>query len=107
MSSQQTGPRGISAQDWNQLKEWNSQTPKSTDACIHEVIRKRALSQPNSIAVCAWDGTFTYHELEDVTSRLASFLKEKGVKPNTSVPFCMEKSKWAIAGPSYFLTPKL
>ena len=76
-----------------QVHEWNdtvSITP--VVQCIHHVIAKRATDCPSAEAVCAWDGTLTYTDLEAVASRLAAKLMRLGVGPEVLVPLCFEKS---------------
>lgn len=60
------------------------------------VISQTANRQPSAQAICSWDGNLTYHELETVSSRLASHLLSLGIGPGLFVPVCMEKSLWAI-----------
>ncbi|KAG8408240.1 putative NRPS-like protein biosynthetic cluster [Metarhizium acridum] len=50
--------------------------------------------QPDAPAGCAWDGDWTYAELDEVSTRLADYLIDKGVKPDVIVPLCFEKSRW-------------
>ena len=87
---------GISKQDWEQLQRWNISCPESTDSCIHDLIHQRARIQPDAIAICSWDGRLTYRELDEITSRVALWLKQEGVGPDTRIPICYEKSKWAL-----------
>lgn len=68
--------------------------PKPWDVCVHDVIRERCQETPESPAVVAWDGGFTYNELDELSDRLASALMQLGATPETFVPICMEKSRW-------------
>ncbi|BCS21596.1 nonribosomal peptide synthetase ftmA [Aspergillus puulaauensis] len=74
---------------------FNAQVPEFWETCVHEVIQQRCKEAPESSAVAAWDGSFTYGELDDLSNRLASSLILLGVKAETFVPICMEKSRWA------------
>ncbi|KAB2569600.1 Nonribosomal peptide synthetase vlmS [Lasiodiplodia theobromae] len=92
------GPQGL-----QQILHWDEeirqqQTPPTpdNDVCIHDRISQLAASQPERPAVCAWDGEFTYAQLESYTSALADHLVSLGVRPETLVPFCMEKSAWVV-----------
>lgn len=49
------------------------------------------MEAPNSLAVDAWDGSFTYAELNDLSHRLATHLIADGVDPNVFVPVYSEK----------------
>lgn len=64
--------------------------------CIHQAITRRARQSPNCEAICAWDAKWTYEELDHLSSRLASRLISLGIGPESLVPFCFEKSAWAI-----------
>lgn len=72
---------------------WNAVVPKSTDACIHDLISQRAREQPLAPAINAWDGDLTYGELEDLSTTLAHYLSSRGVA-GTVVPLLFEKSKF-------------
>ncbi|OOQ91422.1 Nonribosomal peptide synthetase 13 [Penicillium brasilianum] len=62
--------------------------------CVHQVIREHCLKSPDSPAVHAWDGSFTYAELNRLSDGIASILNILGVKRETIVPICMQKSRW-------------
>ncbi|TVY44055.1 Nonribosomal peptide synthetase [Lachnellula occidentalis] len=86
----------FSAEDKELVREWNSAEPELVDACIHEEFEEMAFSQPQSVAISAWDGQFTYAELKNLSTRLAYHLVGQGVGPEVFVPICMDKSKWAV-----------
>jgi amino acid adenylation domain-containing protein len=79
-----------------QLSKWNQTASEAINACAHDLIRERALSQPRLPAVCSWDGDLTYVELDALASRLACYLVSQGIGPEVYVPLCFEKSIWAI-----------
>jgi len=64
--------------------------------CIHKAIERRSRRSPKSEAVAAWDAKWTYEELEDLSSQLASRLTSLDIGPESLVPFCFDKSAWAI-----------
>jgi amino acid adenylation domain-containing protein/non-ribosomal peptide synthase protein (TIGR01720 family) len=70
--------------------------PNTVDACVHSLFRATALSKRNDPAVCSWDASFTYLELDRLTDRLAHRLVDAGVRTGSLVPVCFEKSAWAI-----------
>ncbi|EFQ99085.1 hypothetical protein MGYG_02098 [Nannizzia gypsea CBS 118893] len=81
------------AQLWN----FNSGVPKEPwMECFHSVVERHALERPLSQAIDAWDGRFTYAELNKLSMRLAEYLQTHGVGPGTIVPICFERSAWAI-----------
>lgn len=75
-----------------QILKWNSSALQRDDRCVHEVVKDQAFRTPNAEAVCSWDGTFTYHELDEVSSRLAQHLVDIGIGLETRVPLCFDKS---------------
>ncbi len=89
----------VSTYDKTKLWAWNSaQLPETVEACVHSLFRQQAREQPDSPAVDAWDGRFTYAELDAVSDRIAAWLiYEEYVGPESIVPLCFEKSCWAIA----------
>ncbi|KAG0157831.1 hypothetical protein PDIDSM_1845 [Penicillium digitatum] len=69
-------------QDIHQIWSWNATVPEA------------ALQQPDALAVDAWDGKWTYGELEDTSTKLALRLLDLGVGSGTNVAICFEKSKY-------------
>ncbi|KAJ5742200.1 hypothetical protein N7533_011609 [Penicillium manginii] len=87
----------ISEDDLAQIRAWNSEVPLNrVESCVHHLFQQRALEQPNALAICAWDGEFTYRQLEELSSLLALQLVGKGVMAETKVPLCFDKSSYAI-----------
>ncbi|KAJ6007645.1 hypothetical protein N7540_011621 [Penicillium herquei] len=85
----------ISEDDMQQLEHWNGQLPPKIDCCLHELILEHCKKQPDQLAVCAWDGNFTYKEIGDLSQKLATHLvHSQSVRPETFVPVYFEKSKW-------------
>jgi amino acid adenylation domain-containing protein len=85
---------GVSRADLGQLAQWNRTLPARVDRCVHALVEERCRAQPDAPAVCAWDGDFTYGELDALSSTLAAHLAERGVGPEVFVPLCFEKSRW-------------
>ncbi|KAJ3499460.1 hypothetical protein NLG97_g303 [Lecanicillium saksenae] len=90
-----TQPRSLSDEDLHDIWSWNAAVPEASEICVHELIAETAKSQPESPAICAWDGDFTYRELDSFANRLAHYLRHLGVTTKAIVPHCIEKSKWA------------
>lgn len=90
--------------DWQRIQKWNSHTPKLYDRCIHEAIHDQAVSGPDREAVCAWDGTLTYGELDHLASKLACHLRMQGVGPEIRVALLFDKS--VSVEPNYAYNPK-
>jgi len=87
----------LSQSNLDQVCMWNdeatlTQHVQPLDQCVHDVIADRVAENPDGEAVCAWDGSFTYHELGHVTDTLAAHLVNLGVGPEVLVPLCFDKS---------------
>ncbi|KAJ5933312.1 hypothetical protein N7454_005641 [Penicillium verhagenii] len=85
---------GTDAEDLEQLRVWNSQPPSPTPLRIVDLIMQHGLTRPEATAIDAWDGKFSYAELAELSTTFAITLAELGVRPDTFVPLCIEKSKW-------------
>ncbi|KAH8665645.1 hypothetical protein BGZ61DRAFT_401297, partial [Ilyonectria robusta] len=79
-----------------QLWAWNETVPPRVDECIHDIISLNVAAYPAAPAVESWDGSYTYEELEDTTTRLARHLAHLGIGVGSTVPLCFEKSAWAV-----------
>ncbi|KAK2758725.1 NRPS [Arachnomyces sp. PD_36] len=86
----------VSSQDMQELTEWNSNLPSSYDRCLHDMVLDYAITRPNAPAISACDGTLTFSELGAASSRLAAYLRLRGVRRGSLVPVCFEKSKWSV-----------
>lgn len=84
----------LSRGDLEDIWHWNRLVPETEEEFVHDVISIQAHRQPNSPAICAWDGEVSYRELDDMSSRLAGHLKELGIRAKMLVPICFEKSMW-------------
>ncbi|KAH8693923.1 putative nonribosomal peptide synthase [Talaromyces proteolyticus] len=83
-----------SDRDVSQLMDWNHDFPYVETRCIHQIIEIQARETPNAEAICSWDGSFTYKEVDQLSNRLARFLIQQGVGPEVLVPYCFHKSAW-------------
>ncbi|KAL5048586.1 hypothetical protein BDW71DRAFT_205283 [Aspergillus fruticulosus] len=86
----------IAPQEIDQLREWTKEIPPKVDYRIHDKVYEQRLRQPDAWAVQGWDGDLTYQQLDDAANKLASYLVGLGVQPETKIPMCFEKSKWAV-----------
>ncbi|UNI18371.1 putative NRPS-like protein biosynthetic cluster [Purpureocillium takamizusanense] len=67
------------------------------DVCIHHLVSRTASRLGSSVAICSWDGSMTYQELEmasDIWSR--TLLGNLRLPPGTAVLHCVDASKWAV-----------
>lgn len=81
-----------------QMLYWNPSDPfaAQVNACMHDLVSAKADQMPNSEAVCSWEGSLTYLELNRLSSIAAEKLQSAGVGPGVCVPFAHEKSIWAV-----------
>ncbi|HEY0684527.1 MAG TPA: amino acid adenylation domain-containing protein, partial [Steroidobacter sp.] len=75
------------------LLDWNAaQGAFPQDACLHELFEAQVAKTPDDTAVVYEDERLTYAELNDKANRLAHYLREEGVKADTLVGLCVERS---------------
>ncbi|CEJ62614.1 hypothetical protein PMG11_11111 [Penicillium brasilianum] len=88
--------RSLSPAHVEQLHTWNAAVPEGIQACAHELIIEKSVTQPNAPAVHAWDGDLSYQDLDRLSSVLAESLRHRSTAPGSFVPIYMEKTKWAV-----------
>jgi amino acid adenylation domain-containing protein len=66
--------------------------------CMHELIGEQAERTPDAIALIGEAGEFTYAQLEARAERLADHLASLGVRRETRVGLCLERSPDLIVG---------
>lgn len=82
--------------DLEQVRIWNENLPDRRDVLVHELVFENAKLSPQSPAICSWDGSLTYEQLDRTTSVLADHLVSLGILPEVMIPVCFEKSMFAI-----------
>jgi non-ribosomal peptide synthetase component F len=85
----------LNSEDAAKIREWNVEPLKYMDDCIHNLVMHKSIEQPESLAVEAWDASFTYGELDEFSTRLAHHLAKLNVQ-SSFIPICFEKSAWTI-----------
>ena len=65
---------------------------------VHDQIAAVAKEMPGNAAVAASDGTLTYAELDRLANQLAQHLIRRGVKPETPVGLCVDRSASMLVG---------
>lgn len=75
---------------------WYPTVPEAITDFVHDLFDARSELHPDSQALCSWDGTLTYRQLSDLSSRLARHLVAQGVQSEVIVPLFFEKSLWAV-----------
>ncbi|MCJ8274138.1 MAG: condensation domain-containing protein, partial [Psychrosphaera sp.] len=71
--------------------------------CIHQVFERQAKQSPDNVAVVFEQTQLSYRELNEKANQLARYLldqglQEKGVKPDTLVGLCVERSTDMMIG---------
>lgn len=77
-------------------KRKNAAVPEKVDACAHDVIKRWVVSQPDAPAISSWDGEFTFADVDQLSTKLAVHLISLGIKANSMIPLCFEKSAWTV-----------
>ncbi|CCI09458.1 non-ribosomal peptide synthetase [Microcystis aeruginosa] len=79
--------------DWNQ-----TQADYPQDSCIHQLFETQVERTPDAIAVVFENQQLTYAELNGRANQLAYYLQKLGVKSDTLVGICVERSLEMIVG---------
>ncbi|MCG8363957.1 MAG: amino acid adenylation domain-containing protein [Pseudanabaenales cyanobacterium] len=77
--------------DWN-----NTQTEYPQDLCIHQLVEAQVEQTPDAIALVFGNQQLTYQELNHQANQLAHHLQTLGVKSETLVGVCLERSPLMI-----------
>ncbi len=81
------------------LMEWNNtQTNYPRNQCIHHLFEAQAQQSPDSIAVISDGQCLTYQHLNERANQLARYLRSIGVKPDTLIGICIERSIGMVVG---------
>ncbi|EFY97801.2 peptide synthetase [Metarhizium robertsii ARSEF 23] len=89
--------RLASRDDVDQVISWNASQPwECVEKTVHDIISDQVRLNPNAVAITGWDGQMSYLELDEHSTRVAKILVPKSIGPETIVPLCFEKSKWAV-----------
>ncbi|KAM5362861.1 hypothetical protein ACJZ2D_012310 [Fusarium nematophilum] len=87
---------GISDRDAEQIWSWSKVLTAPLEKCLHEIFIENAVAHPEREAISSWDGSMSYGQLHELSTRLARHLVQLGVGPENMVPLCFEKSMWTI-----------
>ena len=81
------------------LSAWNG-TPCNYDrhVCLHELFEAQAQKTPEAVAVAFETRQLTYDELNQRANQLAHHLRSRGVRPDTLVGICLERSLEMVVG---------
>ena len=90
-------PFTLTEQDLDEIWSQRSSVPESVHGCIHHLITQIAQQQPAAPAVHAWDGQFSYSQLDALADKLARRLSHIDANPGRVIPILFEKTKWTAA----------
>ncbi len=75
------------------LYEWNDTAVEyPSGQCMHELFEAQAEKTPEAIAVVYDGASLSYAELNRRANRLAHYLRKLGVRPESTVAICVERS---------------
>ncbi|WP_281558222.1 non-ribosomal peptide synthetase [Thalassomonas sp. RHCl1] len=70
----------------------NSAVDYPSDKGIHELFAEQVLKTPDNIALVSENGQLSYRELDESANRLARYLSAQGVKKESFVGVCLNRS---------------
>ncbi|MBM0744240.1 amino acid adenylation domain-containing protein [Phormidium sp. CLA17] len=89
----------LTAADYQHLVEWNqTHTDDKSDRCFHQIFEAQVRQTPDAIAVVSEQGSLTYGELNQKAERLAQMLRQMGVRPDSLVGLCVDRSLDMVIG---------
>lgn len=88
----------VSPETRSELDSWNAIGMQELHTeCVHTLFEQQVEKIPDQQAICAWDGNFTYRELNEASNAFAHHLHSLGEttpKPDEFVITCFDKSAW-------------
>jgi natural product biosynthesis luciferase-like monooxygenase protein len=89
----------VSAEEILALSRFNQTCmPFAADSSIHEAFERKAMETPDAIAASGEFNSLSYAELNDRANRLASYLRAAGVRPDSIVGVCLQRSPDMLVG---------
>jgi len=83
----------LTPKEQQQLRDWNNtQRDFPQDKCIHQLFENQVKQTSNAIALIFENQQLSYQELNQRANQLAYYLRTLGVKPETLVGLCVERS---------------
>lgn len=89
----------VSVGEYQSLQNWNNtyqNYPKHK--CIHELIEAQVASTPDATALVFNGESLTYSQLNHRANQLAHYLVKKGVRPDSVVGLCLDRSPEMLIG---------
>ncbi|MDE9554723.1 amino acid adenylation domain-containing protein [Xenorhabdus bovienii] len=70
----------------------------ASQQCFHELFEEQVARAPDNIALVLDGDQLTYEQLNAKANRVAHYLRQRGIKPDTLVGLCLERSFDMIIG---------
>lgn len=81
------------------LTEWNQTNREHRyDCCFHQIFEAQVQSTPEKIALVSEQGSLSYETLNQQADHLAQRLQQMGIRPNSLVGLCVERSADMVIG---------
>jgi amino acid adenylation domain-containing protein len=81
------------------LYGWNATAAEfPEEQCVHELFEAQVEKTPEAVALVFEGEELNYAELNRKSNRLAHYLREKGVRPDTRVAICVQRSLEMVVG---------
>ncbi|HVN18035.1 MAG TPA: amino acid adenylation domain-containing protein [Dongiaceae bacterium] len=80
------------------LVEWNATQAADARTLVHDLVEEQARKAPQAVAVRCGTQSLTYDELNQRANQLASHLSRLGVRAESQVALCVERSLEMIVG---------
>src|SRR5215208_2047999 len=81
------------------LVTWDeTETEYPREGCIHELFEAQAGQRPQATALIYNEQELSYGELNERANRVARYLRQLGVRAESRVGICVERSEWMVIG---------
>jgi amino acid adenylation domain-containing protein len=74
------------------IHDWNQTGREVSGGCLHDRMERQAELTPNALALIWKERRFTYAELHARANRLAGYLRDLGVGPESRVGICLDRT---------------
>ncbi|MDP5209824.1 non-ribosomal peptide synthetase [Microbulbifer sp. 2205BS26-8] len=79
--------------EYQQLSDWNhTQRDFGSEVCLHQLFESQVEQTPEAIALVYEHQSLSYCQLNSRANQLAHYLIDRGVKPDSRVALCAERS---------------
>ncbi len=80
------------------LVEWNANQINYEPACVHQLFEAQVEKTPDAIAAIFENQRLTFRELNSRANQIAHYLREQGVRAESFVGVCVERSLYLAIG---------